>query len=83
MSIIELTKVFSHLQSKCEVRGLHNSFLVTDGKELEIKIWRNWKEECRTVMSKTVSLKNQEAVRGMLLSINEALSEEKTENVFN
>lgn len=81
MSIIEQTKIGSHLASKCKVRKLHYNYTVTDGILLEVSIWRE-SGKGKTIMSSSVSLDEPNAVKIMLLKINEALAEEKLENIF-
>lgn len=81
MSIIEQIKIGVHLASKCAVRRLHYSYTVTDGTLLEVSIWKE-NNKGKTIMSDNVNLREEHAVRSMLLKINEALAEEKTENIF-
>lgn len=81
MSIIEEIKISSHLEVKCKMRKLHYSYTVTDGILLEVSIWTETNTG-RTILSAEADLREQNAVRAMLLKINEAVSEEKTENIF-
>lgn len=81
MSIIEQTKIGSHLAFKCKERNLHYSYTVTDGILLEVSIWTETNTG-RTILSAEADLREQNAARAMLLKINEAVSEEKTENIF-
>ncbi len=85
MSLTELTKIFSHLQAKCKVNKLHSSLLIYDDEYLEVKIWTKDKREIKTIMDKSIPLQcDSNEIKGMLLSINEAIAKYKELNpIFN
>ncbi len=74
MSTIEITKILSQLQVKCVVKNLHYSLLVFDGKEVNVKIWKNYKNEVTPLFDKTIGLGDPDQFRGFLLNINEAVN---------
>ncbi len=76
MNTIELTKILALLQTKCSGKnGLHNTFLITDSKHLEVKVWREYKNKTTTVFDKAVLLTDTEKLKNLLLDINGALNE--------
>ncbi len=78
----ELIKILSLIQERCDIQKLHSSFLITDGKSIEVKVWREYKHKTTTIFDASANLKSDIGVNCLLNTLNVALSAAAFKNVF-